>query len=507
MKCFQCKKIIPEDSKFCPFCGEEQGFSEELLEQAKKGDPDAVSVLYIRTYDSVYTTLKILIRDQETVLDLLQDAYLKGIQNLGQLREADKFRPWIKRIARNLAVDYLRKKKAVLFSQMEEEMDGPIDFEDDRAASLPDEMIDQRETARLMREILDGLNPEQRVVVEMYYYDQLSVREIAENLGTSENTVKSRLLYGRRKIEASVNMLEKQGTKLYGLAPIPFLLLLFKSVDAQAAGAFHPEILQAVQSGIQVMAQTGAGMAAGTAGNGAAAGVTAGTAKAAAGAMAGAAAETAAGAAGKSLAVKILVAATVIGLGGGGGVMTGVLVERNHQEEVQVEQTQETEEELQEEPKEEISEETPAEAPEEEMQEENYDQAREPGEVTLEPYEVCFAGTDVPRPEVFFDLPAMNALDMWNQSGEAYCSFYDPTVEEYTSQDGSGNTGTIPVDSMECIKKLDAYMMGRGYGREARSQNEENGGMDYLWYKDDLRVAINVQTDINFSFSIVRNQL
>ena len=159
MKCFQCKKIIQEDSKFCPFCGEEQGFSEELLEQAKKGDPDAVSVLYIRTYDSVYTTLKILIRDEETVLDLLQDAYLKGIQNLGQLREADKFRPWIKRIARNLAVDYLRKKKAVLFYQMEEEMDGPIDFEDYRAASLPDEMIDQRETARLMREILDGLNP------------------------------------------------------------------------------------------------------------------------------------------------------------------------------------------------------------------------------------------------------------------------------------------------------------------------------------------------------------
>lgn len=483
MKCFQCKKIIPDDSKFCPFCGEEQGFSEDLLEQAKKGDPDAVSVLYIRTYDSVYTTLKLLICDEETVLDLLQDAYLKGIQNLGQLREADKFRPWIKRIARNLAVDHLRKKKMVLFSQMEEEMDGPMDFEDDRTTSLPDKVIDQRETARLLREILDGLNPEQRVVVEMYYYDQLSVREIAANLGISENTVKSRLLYGRRKIEASVNILEKQGTKLYGLAPVPFLLLLFKSVDAQAAGAFHPGILKAVQSGVQAMVQTTAGVAAGEGAGAAGAGTAAGTAGN--------------GAAGKSIAVKILVAAAAIGLGGAGGVMTGVLVERNHQEEAQVEQTQETE----------AEEETPAE-PQEEVEEENYDQAREPGEVTLEPYEECFTGTDVPRPEVFFDLPAMNALDMWNQSGEAYCSFYDPTVEEYPSQGESGtrDTGTIPVDSMECIKKLDAYMLGRGYGREARSQNEENGGMDYLWYKDDLQVVIHVQSDINFSFSIVRNQ-
>ena len=507
MKCFHCKKIIPDNSKFCPLCGEEQGFSEELLERAQKEDPDAISVLYIRTYDCVYTTLKILIRDEETVLDLVQDTYLKGIQNLGQLREADKFRPWIKRIARNLGVDHLRKKKVVLFSQMEEDADAPVDFEDDRTASLPEEMLDQRETARLMREILAGLNPEQRVVVEMYYYDQMSVRKIAGNLGISENTVKSRLLYGRRKIEASVKTLEKQGTKLYGLAPVPFLLFLFKNVEAQAAGTFHPGVLQAVESGIQAFAEGSAGMAAGT---GAGAGTSAGAAgtgaaagaagKTAAGMAAGAAAKTAAGATGKSLAVKILIAAAVIGLGGAGGVMTGVLVEKNQQKEAQVAQTEGTETKKEDSGKEETKKEQP--------EEENFDRARKPGEVTLEPYEVCFTGTDVPMPEEFFDLPMVNALEVWDQTGEAHYGFMDPTAQKYPIHDENGEiiTEPIPVDSMECVKKLNTYMLGRGYGREARFRNKDNGGMDYLWYKDDLQIRINVLADNNFGFSIVKNR-
>ena len=54
----------------------------------------------------------------------------------------------------------------------------------------------------------------------MFYYEEMSVREIAETLGCSENTVKSRLNYGRRKVEAKVKELEKRGTRLYSMAPL-----------------------------------------------------------------------------------------------------------------------------------------------------------------------------------------------------------------------------------------------------------------------------------------------
>ena len=92
----------------------------------------------------------------------------------------------------------------------------------------PEKVLDREETARLIREILDGLPEDQRVVIEMFYYEKLSVKQIALALGLSESAVKSRLFYGRRKIETKVLALEKKGTRLYGLAPIPFLLWLLR---------------------------------------------------------------------------------------------------------------------------------------------------------------------------------------------------------------------------------------------------------------------------------------
>ena len=92
----------------------------------------------------------------------------------------------------------------------------------------------------------------------MYYYQEMPVKDIAAALGASESAVKSRLLYGRRKIEAQVRDLEKKGTKLYGLAPIPFLLWLLGVQDAQAAQLPNGQIFQ------NVLASAGQAGAAGT---------------------------------------------------------------------------------------------------------------------------------------------------------------------------------------------------------------------------------------------------
>lgn len=247
MKCFKCGAKLEADSKLCPRCGEPQGFSLDLIENAKKGNQDAITELYNRTYNNVYFTVKALIKSEDTILDIVQDSYVKGFKNLSQLQAPDKFRAWIKRIAHNSAVDYLRKTKPVMFSTMSTEDDAFIEFEDDRTENLPEVVIDQKETTRLVKEILDSLSDEQRLVVGMFYYEQMSVKEIAQTLGISENTVKSRLSYGRKKIEIQVKELEKKGTKLYSLAPLPFLLLLFKNMDAQAMEIPNTAILQSIQ--------------------------------------------------------------------------------------------------------------------------------------------------------------------------------------------------------------------------------------------------------------------
>lgn len=257
MKCFKCGAKLEADSKLCPKCGEPQGFSLDLIENAKKGNQDAITELYNRTYNNVYFTVKALIKSEDTILDIVQDSYVKGFKNLSQLQDPDKFRAWIKRIAHNSAVDYLRKTKPVMFSTMSTEDDSFIEFEDDRTENLPEVVIDQKETIRLVKEILDSLSDEQRLVVGMFYYEQMSVKEIAQTLGISENTVKSRLSYGRKKIEMQVKELEKKGTKLYSLAPLPFLLLLFKNMDAQAMEIPNTAVLQSIQQ--ECTAVSGAG--------------------------------------------------------------------------------------------------------------------------------------------------------------------------------------------------------------------------------------------------------
>ncbi|MDD3222357.1 MAG: sigma-70 family RNA polymerase sigma factor [Clostridia bacterium] len=276
MKCYKCNAEISAEAKFCDKCGAPQEFTKELIEDAKGKNQEAIAELYNRTYNNVYFTVKSMIKDEDTVMDILQDTYLKAFASLGQLQDAAKFRAWIKRIAHNRTIDYLRKAKPVMFSQMSTDSEDVVEFEDDNAANLPEVVIDRKETARLMKEIMDVLPAEQRVVIAMHYYEGLSVKEIAETLGVTEGTIKSRLNYGRKKIETQVEDLKKKGTNLYSLAPMPFLLLLFKNQNAYAAEMASQAVLRkvlssTVQSGVGKLAvsqavKSGAKAAAGTTG-------------------------------------------------------------------------------------------------------------------------------------------------------------------------------------------------------------------------------------------------
>lgn len=278
---------------------------EELVGRARRGDTDAVSALYERTYSKVYYTVKSMIKNEDDVLDVLQDAYLKAFTHLNSFEGGEKFLPWVKQIAANTARDRLRRKTPALFGELTaDETQTPAEerIPDERPAFLPEASLDAAETQRLIREILDSLPDDQRAVVGMYYYEELSVREIAEALGVSESAVKSRLLYARRKIEARVRDLEKKGTKLYGAAPLPFLLFLLRSQQANAARP-DPTLLQRVLEASQAAAQAGTGSAQ-------AAGAAAG---------AGAAGTAAAGLAGWKLALALIAMAVA-----GGGIVAGV---------------------------------------------------------------------------------------------------------------------------------------------------------------------------------------
>ena len=240
-------------------------FTEKLIRRAAGGDQQAITELYELTYSSVYKTVKSMVADEDSVLDIVQDSYIKGFQSLEQLDAPENFRAWMKRIAVNKAKDYLKRKKPILFSEMAGEEGEEIDFRDECLEHCPEEMLDRKETTRLMQEILAGLGEDQRMVIGMFYYEEMSIRQIAETLGCSENTVKSRLNYGRKKIEIKVRDLEKKGVKLYSLAPVAFFLWLLRMYK-QVPEVPSVPVLEAVTTECGGAASGAVGAAAGTAG-------------------------------------------------------------------------------------------------------------------------------------------------------------------------------------------------------------------------------------------------
>lgn len=207
---------------------------EELIKRALEQNQEAYARLFELTHNNVAFAIRILLNDEIVVDDLLQETYITAFQKLDTLKEHDKFNAWICKIARNKAIDYLRKNKEVVFKKLPIENDEGtsevIDLPEDRVEFIPEKQMDQNETTRLLMSILNELPPEQKVCIIAFYYEQQSIKEIANELGCSEETVKSRIRYAKRKIKEQVELLEKNGTHLYGIAPIPFFVWLLKNV-------------------------------------------------------------------------------------------------------------------------------------------------------------------------------------------------------------------------------------------------------------------------------------
>lgn len=271
----------------------------EAVQKAMKGDQEAYTYLYEKTYTKCFYLARKFLNSEHTAQDIVQDAYVKAFKSLDTLEDPEKFPSWIGTIVSNLSKNELKRRKVTLFSETENENGQDISdtFVDDRVSVQPEVVMDQNETTRLMKEIIDTLTDEQRICVTMFYMEQMSVKEMASVLEVSENTVKSRLNYGRQKIKDKVLDLEKKGTKLYGLAPIPFFLLLLKE-DVKAAQATQiPSMSAAVSSATKAVTT-----AAGTGST-----------------VAGTTAATVAAGAGKGIATKVIagiVAGTLV-VGGG----------------------------------------------------------------------------------------------------------------------------------------------------------------------------------------------
>lgn len=211
------------------------------VEQLKSGNAQSYNSVYELSQKYIYKIINDIVKDHHTTEDLMQETYLQIYNKIGSLQEAKAFYVWAGRIATNLTLRHIQKyRKEVLVTEDEE---GGTDFVFDTAAAdnecfIPENILMDQEKQRLLGEILDNLSVDQKLSVQYFYYEEMSVRDIAQAMECSEGTVKSRLNYARKAIKDAVLNLEvKQGTRLYSLSAMPLFLILFRQGAEQAAVA------------------------------------------------------------------------------------------------------------------------------------------------------------------------------------------------------------------------------------------------------------------------------
>lgn len=203
----------------------------EAVIKAQNGDQSAFSFLYEQSYKSKYYLALKYMKNKEAAEDVLQDAYLKAFSKLGTLKQPEAFEGWLGMIVANTAKNMLVKKNPLLFSEMAVDQEGEeyvYDVEDEDPENQPELAYTREETKELVHVLLDGLSEEQRMAVLMFHLENASISEIAQAMECSENTVKSRLNYGRKNLKIQAEQLQKKGYKLYAVAPVLLLVYLLR---------------------------------------------------------------------------------------------------------------------------------------------------------------------------------------------------------------------------------------------------------------------------------------
>ena len=197
----------------------------ELVLSAKNGNKKAFDKLYELTSNDVWFTCVSLLKDEENAKDIMQETYITAFIKLDTLKDEEKFCGWLTALATN-------KSKNKLKGKVEYQIDDEVliaETETDELM-LPEEYINKAEKRKVLLQIIeDTLSFNQYQVVLMFYFNELSIAEIAQALEISEGTVKSRLNSSRAKMKTAIEDYEnKSGDRLHGVVFVPFFTTIFR---------------------------------------------------------------------------------------------------------------------------------------------------------------------------------------------------------------------------------------------------------------------------------------
>ncbi|MBT9623849.1 sigma-70 family RNA polymerase sigma factor [Ruminococcus bicirculans] len=207
----------------------------KLVLQAAQGNKAAFGALYEETGRTVYFSCLKLLGDPQLAEDITQETYLTALQKLGTLAQPENFPAWVNRIGINLCKMHFRNNSAP--EDNSEEIIEEISDE----GLIPEEYVSNDAKRKIIMDIIDTvLTEEQRRSVILYYFDMLTVPEIAEVMNCTTGTVTSRLSAARKKIKEAVLIYEENNNdRLHAAVPV---FILSKLLNKEASNTVLPKL-------------------------------------------------------------------------------------------------------------------------------------------------------------------------------------------------------------------------------------------------------------------------
>ncbi len=184
-----CK--LPFISKYCILIKVENLSDQQLIENYFKGDEKSLEILIKRYLKPIYSFIYRYVGNAQEAEDITQETFVKIWRHLKRFDKERSFKTWIFSIAKNASIDFLKKKKAMQFSDLERDENTLTErFVD--SSPLPSELLEQKDIIGALAKSINKLLPKYRKTLLLRHNDNLTFREISETTGELLNTVKSR---------------------------------------------------------------------------------------------------------------------------------------------------------------------------------------------------------------------------------------------------------------------------------------------------------------------------
>ena len=229
-----------------------------LVEKIKKGDNKSFEKLYKLTEREVWFTCISFLKNETTAQDIMQETYITAFLKIQSLEKSSQIRSWLNRIAVNKCKNYLKGKGEI---QLDDEIFENQAIVDERI-SIPEEYISDKAKREIILSIMqEVLSDVQYQTVDMHYFNEMTVDEIAEVFECSRGTVLSRLNYSRAKMKTAIEDYEnKSGDRLHGVVFVPFFTTIFRE---QAKSLSVPSITIKLPNGQTLATSATKGIATG----------------------------------------------------------------------------------------------------------------------------------------------------------------------------------------------------------------------------------------------------